>query len=59
MTSLPATGLTLHLHIATLVLGAGERLFARVSLLDLVPTEVIASRDVTHVRCAVARGPAR
>jgi dihydrofolate reductase len=40
----------LHLHIAPLVLGAGERLFAGVGPLDLVPTQVIGSRDVTHVR---------
>jgi dihydrofolate reductase len=40
----------LHLHIAPLVLGGGARLFEGVGPRDLVPTQVIGSRDVTHVR---------
>jgi dihydrofolate reductase len=40
----------LHLHIAPLVLGGGARLFEGVAPRDLVPTQVIGSRDVTHVR---------
>jgi dihydrofolate reductase len=39
----------LHLHIAPLVLGGGARLFEGVGPRDLVPTQVIGSRDVTHV----------
>jgi dihydrofolate reductase len=40
----------LHLHIAPLVLGGGARLFEGVGPRDLVPAQVIGSRDVTHVR---------
>jgi hypothetical protein len=32
------------------VLGGGARLFQGVAPRDLVPTQVIGSRDVTHVR---------
>lgn len=45
----------LHLHVAPVVLGAGERLFDGVQPLDLEPLEVIASPGVTHVRYAVRR----
>lgn len=40
----------LHLHIAPRVLGAGARLFEGVAPRELVPTQVIGSRDVTHLR---------
>ena len=40
----------LHLHIAPRLLGAGARLFEGVAPRELVPTQVIGSRDVTHIR---------
>jgi dihydrofolate reductase len=44
----------LHLHIAPVVLGAGERLLEDVGDPTLEPVEVIASPAVTHVRYRVA-----
>jgi dihydrofolate reductase len=46
----------LHLHIAPLVLGSGERLFEGVPRTDLEPVQVIASPGVTHVKYAIKRG---
>jgi dihydrofolate reductase len=46
----------LHLHIAPLVLGAGERLFEGVPRTDLEPLQVVASPGVTHVKYAVKHG---
>jgi dihydrofolate reductase len=40
----------LHLHVAPVVLGAGERLFDGVSQQELTPIGVIASPGVTHLR---------
>jgi dihydrofolate reductase len=45
----------LRLHIAPIVLGAGERLLDGVGRLGLEPTEVSGSRLVTHVRYRVFR----
>lgn len=45
----------LRLHIAPIVLGAGERLLDGVANLSLEPTEVSGSRLVTHVRYRVNR----
>jgi dihydrofolate reductase len=46
----------LHLHIAPVLLGAGERLFEGVSAdLRLEPVQVIGSPGVTHVKYRVAR----
>jgi dihydrofolate reductase len=45
----------LRLHIAPIVLGAGERLLDGVGNLRLEPTEVSGSRLVTHVRYRVNR----
>jgi dihydrofolate reductase len=45
----------LRLHIAPIVLGAGERLLDGVGNLSLEPTEVSGSRLVTHVRYRVNR----
>lgn len=45
----------LRLHIAPIVLGAGERLLDGVENLELEPTEVSGSRLVTHVRYRVIR----
>ena len=45
----------LYLHIAPVVLGAGERLLENVGDPKLEPVEVIASPAVTHVRYRVAR----
>ena len=43
----------LHVHVAPVVLGAGERLFEGVRDIDLTPVEVIASPGVTHIRYRV------
>jgi dihydrofolate reductase len=45
----------LRLHIAPMVLGAGERLLDGVENLNLEPAEVGGSRLVTHVRYRVIR----
>ncbi|SDK69184.1 Dihydrofolate reductase [Arthrobacter sp. ok362] len=45
----------LRLHIAPIVLGAGERLLEGVTNLNLEPTEVSGTRLVTHVRYRVIR----
>ena len=45
----------LRLHIAPIVLGAGERLLEGVANLKLEPTEVSGTRLVTHVRYRVVR----
>ncbi|WP_066288335.1 dihydrofolate reductase family protein [Arthrobacter sp. B6] len=45
----------LRLHIAPIVLGAGERLLDGVPKLTLEPTEVSGTRLVTHVRYRVTR----
>ena len=45
----------LRLHIAPLVLGAGERLLDGVANLKLEPTEVSGTRLVTHVRYQLLR----
>ena len=45
----------LHLHIAPVLLGAGERLLENVGDPTLEPVEVIASPAVTHVRYRVVR----
>ena len=44
----------LYLHIAPIVLGAGERLLEGVGDPKLTPVEVIASPSVTHVRYRIA-----
>ena len=43
----------LYLHIAPVILGAGERLLDDVGDLELEPVEVVASPAVTHVRYRV------
>lgn len=45
----------LYLHIAPVVLGAGERLLENVGDPQLEPVEVVASPAVTHVRYRIAR----
>ena len=40
----------LYLHIAPVILGAGERLLEDVGDLALEPVEVVASTAVTHIR---------
>jgi len=45
----------LHLHIAPVVLGAGERLLEDVGDPKLEPIEVVASPAVTHVKYRVVR----
>ncbi len=45
----------LHLHIAPVVLGAGERLLEGVGDVGFEPIEVIASPAVTHIRYRVRR----
>ena len=45
----------LRLHIAPIVLGAGERLLDGVANIGLEPTEVSGSRLVSHVRYRVTR----
>jgi dihydrofolate reductase len=45
----------LHLHVAPIVLGAGERLFDGVGDPKLAPIEVIPSPAVTHIRYRVVR----
>jgi len=45
----------LRLHIAPIVLGAGERLLDGVGNLNLEPTEVSGTSLVTHVRYRVTR----
>ena len=45
----------LYLHIAPVVLGAGERLLEDVGDPTLEPVEVVASPTVTHVKYRVAR----
>jgi dihydrofolate reductase len=45
----------LHLHVATLVLGAGERLFEDVGDPVLEPIEVKASPVAAHIRYRVVR----
>ena len=45
----------LRLHIAPIVLGAGERLLDGVANLKLEPTEVSGTKLVTHVRYRVVR----
>jgi dihydrofolate reductase len=45
----------LYLHLAPVVLGSGERLFADVGDPRLEPVEVIASPAVTHLRYRVRR----
>lgn len=45
----------LFLHVAPVVLGAGERLLENVGDPVLVPVETIASRRVTHLRYRVER----
>jgi dihydrofolate reductase len=45
----------LHLHIAPVVLGAGERLFDNVGYPRLEPMAVVASPTVTHISYRVAR----
>jgi len=44
----------LYLHIAPVVLGAGERLLENVGDPTLTPVEVIASPSVTHIRYKIA-----
>ena len=45
----------LRLHIAPILLGAGERLFDGVANLNLEPTEVSGTRLVSHVRYRLIR----
>jgi dihydrofolate reductase len=45
----------LYLHIAPLILGAGERLLEEVGDPTLEPVEVVASPAVTHVRYRITR----
>jgi dihydrofolate reductase len=44
-----------HLHLAPVLLGAGERLFENVGDPVFEPVEVIASPAVTHIRYRVTR----
>jgi len=44
----------LYLHVAPILLHAGERLFEGVGDLELEPAEVVASPAVTHVRYRIA-----
>jgi dihydrofolate reductase len=46
----------LYLHIAPIVLGAGERLFEDVGDPILQPVKVIASPRVTHIKYRIAKG---
>jgi dihydrofolate reductase len=46
----------LHLHVAPITLGAGERLLDGVGRLAFEPVEVVASPAVTHLRYRVLRG---
>lgn len=46
----------LHLHIAPMLLGGGERLLEGVGTPKLIQVEVIASPNVTHVTYRVERG---
>ncbi|MFP5283676.1 MAG: dihydrofolate reductase family protein [Actinomycetes bacterium] len=43
----------LHLHIAPIVLGAGERLSVGVGDIELTPVGVVGSPGITHVRYRV------
>jgi dihydrofolate reductase len=45
----------LHLHLAPVLLGAGERLLEGVGDVAFEPTEVIASPAITHIRYRVRR----
>jgi dihydrofolate reductase len=45
----------LRLHIAPVILGAGERLLDGVENLKLEPTEVSGTRLVTHIRYRLVR----
>jgi dihydrofolate reductase len=45
----------LYLHIAPVVLGAGERLLENVGDLSMEPIKVVASPAVTHVKYRIAR----
>ena len=45
----------LYLHVAPIVLGGGERLFAGVGDPRLEPVEVVASPAVTHIKYRVTR----
>jgi dihydrofolate reductase len=47
----------LRLHIAPVLLGAGERLFGGVTDLDLDPVQVVGSPAVTHVSYRLGRKP--
>jgi dihydrofolate reductase len=47
----------LRLHIAPVLLGAGERLFDGVTDLDLDPVRVVGSPAVTHVSYRLGRNP--
>jgi dihydrofolate reductase len=38
------------LHVVSITLGAGERLFVDVGDVELKPAEVVASPAVTHIR---------
>jgi dihydrofolate reductase len=57
MSQLKSAGLLdeLYLHIAPIVLGAGERLLEDVGDPTLEPVEVVASPAATHVRYRVVR----
>jgi dihydrofolate reductase len=46
----------LHLHIAPIILGAGERLLENVGDPTLEPIDVVASPATTHVKYRVVRG---
>jgi len=46
----------LRLHVAPVILGAGERLFAGVGNVDLEPVDVSGNALVTHLRYRVTRG---
>jgi dihydrofolate reductase len=45
----------LHLHVAPVLLGGGERLFEGVPRLALEPVQVVGSPGVTHVKYRIAR----
>ena len=45
----------LHLHVAPVVLGAGERLLEDVGDPTLEPVKVVASPAVTHVKYRIVR----